>query len=158
VAKTTSIPSHVLPLSQARINPACILSTTVVLGNVSAESEQYCRKRAEQSSRVDRDYHWLNRSSPLGGRLNLERHFGATSASTTPARRRPNPVARGYGVTLPRAPARRNPFSPRPVHGGTGEGATSLRQIAAVLNERGITTSRGGEWSAVQVQRLMARQ
>jgi DNA invertase Pin-like site-specific DNA recombinase len=37
------------------------------------------------------------------------------------------------------------------------EGATSLRQIAAVLNERGITTARGGEWSAVQVQRIMAR-
>jgi hypothetical protein len=31
------------------------------------------------------------------------------------------------------------------------EGATSLRQIAAVLNERGITAARGGEWSAVQV-------
>jgi DNA invertase Pin-like site-specific DNA recombinase len=37
------------------------------------------------------------------------------------------------------------------------EGATSLRQIAAVLNERGITTPRGGEWSAVQVQRLLNR-
>jgi len=34
-------------------------------------------------------------------------------------------------------------------------GADSLRQIAAVLNERGITTARGGEWSAVQVQRVM---
>lgn len=35
-------------------------------------------------------------------------------------------------------------------------GATSLRQIAAALNERGITTSRGGEWSAVQVQRVLS--
>jgi DNA invertase Pin-like site-specific DNA recombinase len=35
------------------------------------------------------------------------------------------------------------------------EGNTSLRQIAAVLNERGITTSRGGEWSAVQVKRVL---
>src|SRR5579863_57221 len=35
------------------------------------------------------------------------------------------------------------------------EGAVSLRQIAAVLNERGITTARGGEWSAVQVQRVL---
>src|SRR6202162_6367498 len=32
-------------------------------------------------------------------------------------------------------------------------GATSLRQIATGLNERNITTPRGGEWSAVQVQR-----
>jgi DNA invertase Pin-like site-specific DNA recombinase len=37
------------------------------------------------------------------------------------------------------------------------DGATSLREIAAVLNERGITTARGGEWSAVQVQRVMNR-
>ena len=37
------------------------------------------------------------------------------------------------------------------------EGNTSLRQIAAALNERRITTARGGEWSAVQVQRLIER-
>ena len=35
-------------------------------------------------------------------------------------------------------------------------GATSLREIAAGLNERGIPTARGGEWSAVQVQRVLA--
>ncbi len=35
------------------------------------------------------------------------------------------------------------------------EGAQSLRQIAAGLNERNIATVRGGEWSAVQVQRVM---
>jgi hypothetical protein len=32
-----------------------------------------------------------------------------------------------------------------------------LRQIAANLNERGISTARGGEWSAVQVQRVVNR-
>ncbi|CAM3270672.1 hypothetical protein JHFBIEKO_4804 [Methylobacterium mesophilicum] len=37
-------------------------------------------------------------------------------------------------------------------------GAVSLREIAAGLNERGIPTARGGEWSAVQVQRVIARQ
>jgi DNA invertase Pin-like site-specific DNA recombinase len=36
-------------------------------------------------------------------------------------------------------------------------GATSLREIAAALNERGIPTARGGSWSAVQVQRVMQR-
>jgi DNA invertase Pin-like site-specific DNA recombinase len=35
-------------------------------------------------------------------------------------------------------------------------GATSLRQIAAALNEQNVTTPRGGEWSAVQVQRVIA--
>jgi DNA invertase Pin-like site-specific DNA recombinase len=35
-------------------------------------------------------------------------------------------------------------------------GATTLRQIAAELNAREVSTPRGGEWSAVQVQRVMA--
>jgi DNA invertase Pin-like site-specific DNA recombinase len=34
-------------------------------------------------------------------------------------------------------------------------GAHSLRQIARELNKRSITTARGGEWSAVQVQRVL---
>jgi DNA invertase Pin-like site-specific DNA recombinase len=37
------------------------------------------------------------------------------------------------------------------------EGNTSLRQIAAALNERGITTARGGEWSSPQVMRVLER-
>jgi Recombinase len=32
-----------------------------------------------------------------------------------------------------------------------------LRQIAASLNQRGIPTSRGGPWSAVQVKRVLDR-
>jgi DNA invertase Pin-like site-specific DNA recombinase len=36
-------------------------------------------------------------------------------------------------------------------------GHTSLRAIAAALNVQGITTSQGGEWSAIQVSRLLAR-
>lgn len=36
-------------------------------------------------------------------------------------------------------------------------GATSLRAIAAGLNDRGIETARGGQWSAVQVQRVLSR-
>jgi hypothetical protein len=36
-------------------------------------------------------------------------------------------------------------------------GTDSLREIAAGLNDRGIPTARGGEWSAVQVQRVMNR-
>jgi DNA invertase Pin-like site-specific DNA recombinase len=35
------------------------------------------------------------------------------------------------------------------------EGATTLREIAAALNEKGITAPRGGEWSAVQVHRVL---
>jgi DNA invertase Pin-like site-specific DNA recombinase len=36
-----------------------------------------------------------------------------------------------------------------------GEGAMSLREIAAALNGRSIPAARGGEWSAVQVQRVL---
>jgi len=37
-------------------------------------------------------------------------------------------------------------------------GATTLRAIAAGLNERGIPTARGdGQWSAVQVKRVLER-
>jgi DNA invertase Pin-like site-specific DNA recombinase len=36
-------------------------------------------------------------------------------------------------------------------------GAKSLREIADALNGRGIPTARGGEWSATQVARVMAR-
>ncbi len=37
-------------------------------------------------------------------------------------------------------------------------GATSLRELAAGLNTRGITTARGGTWSAVQVSRSLPGQ
>jgi DNA invertase Pin-like site-specific DNA recombinase len=36
-------------------------------------------------------------------------------------------------------------------------GATSLRAIAAGLNQRGIPTARGGQWTAVQVRRVLNR-
>ncbi len=36
-------------------------------------------------------------------------------------------------------------------------GASSLRAVAAILNERRVPTARGGEWSAAQVQRVLAR-
>lgn len=37
------------------------------------------------------------------------------------------------------------------------DGATSLRDIARELNAQGWTTARGGEWTAIQVQRVLAR-
>lgn len=35
------------------------------------------------------------------------------------------------------------------------EGAVTLRQIASALDERGIHAPQGGNWSAVQVQRVL---
>ena len=43
------------------------------------------------------------------------------------------------------------------IEGLKAAGAVSLRQIAAGLNAKGIKTGRGGEWSAMQVQRVMER-
>lgn len=37
-----------------------------------------------------------------------------------------------------------------------GEGKTSLKQIAAALNDRRVPAARGGVWSAVQVSRVLA--
>lgn len=37
------------------------------------------------------------------------------------------------------------------------EGARSLREIAAALNARGITTPNGGPWHATSVKRLLDR-
>ncbi|MHC2021467.1 recombinase family protein [Methylobacterium sp. CM6247] len=36
-------------------------------------------------------------------------------------------------------------------------GATSLRAVAAELNARRVETARGGEWTAVQVDRILKR-
>jgi DNA invertase Pin-like site-specific DNA recombinase len=44
------------------------------------------------------------------------------------------------------------------IRSAQASGASSLRQIAEVLNERGIKTARGGEWAAVQVQRVLSRE
>jgi DNA invertase Pin-like site-specific DNA recombinase len=44
------------------------------------------------------------------------------------------------------------------IKGLQANGATSLRAIAAALNEQSISTARGnGQWSAVQVSRVLAR-
>lgn len=42
------------------------------------------------------------------------------------------------------------------IEGIKAEGITSMGGIAKALNERGIPTARGGQWQAVQVQRLLA--
>jgi len=43
----------------------------------------------------------------------------------------------------------------RHIEAAKAKGATSLRQIAAALNNQGITSARGGAWSAVQVLRIV---
>ncbi|GEP01849.1 recombinase family protein [Methylobacterium haplocladii] len=62
--------------------------------------------------------------------------------------------ARGGAVTKARASARAWDVAPV-IEEVQAAGAVSLREIAAGLNNRGIRTARGGQWSAVQVKRVM---
>ena len=56
-----------------------------------------------------------------------------------------------------RAAARASDIAPT-IKALQAAGATSLRAIAAGLNEQGIPTARGsGTWSAVQVARVLER-
>lgn len=55
-----------------------------------------------------------------------------------------------------RAQARANDLAPI-IEDLQAAGKTSLRAIADGLNELGISTARGGNWSAVQVQRVLER-
>jgi DNA invertase Pin-like site-specific DNA recombinase len=65
--------------------------------------------------------------------------------------------AGGRAALKARAVARAADIAPTIEAIKTG-GAISLRAIAAALNEAGIPTPRGqGKWSAVQVQRTLAR-
>jgi DNA invertase Pin-like site-specific DNA recombinase len=64
--------------------------------------------------------------------------------------------AQGRKVLVENAQALRSELLPTIAQIQAG-GASSLRQIAAQLNSEGIPTPRGGEWSAVQVQRVIAR-
>lgn len=42
------------------------------------------------------------------------------------------------------------------IEGLKSEGAKSLRAIANALNSAGLTTARGGQWTATQVRRVVA--
>ena len=64
---------------------------------------------------------------------------------------------KGNAARLAKAQGRASDLSDV-IAGIRADGASSLREIAAGLNDRGIPTARGGQWSAVQVQRVLQRQ
>src|SRR5262249_20199465 len=70
---------------------------------------------------------------------------------------RPDAGKKGNAVMAQRADTRAADIAPT-INELQASGATSLRAIAAGLNERGIPTARGrGTWSAVQVARVLER-
>lgn len=83
------------------------------------------------------------RGTVLGGRrVSAERfrEIGATARQTFSAQ-----AAKGRAQVLP------------VIEEIQGQGITTLRAIAAELNARMVDAPRGGQWSAVQVQRVLAR-
>jgi DNA invertase Pin-like site-specific DNA recombinase len=81
------------------------------------------------------------RGTVLGGRRVSAERFAEIGASARQARMETSSAARrALAPTIERIKA---------------AGAVSLRQIAAELNRLEVSTPRGGEWSAVQVQRVM---
>jgi DNA invertase Pin-like site-specific DNA recombinase len=85
------------------------------------------------------------RGMALGGRRVSARRFGAIAAQ-----------GREASAKVRRKTAAERAANLMPaIHDLRSNGAASLRQLAAGLNERGIPTARGGMWSAVQVQRVL---
>lgn len=64
--------------------------------------------------------------------------------------------AQSVKVRHARAVKRANDLLPI-VEQAKAEGAMTLREIAAFLNQKNVPTPRGGEWSAVQVKRILDR-
>ena len=69
----------------------------------------------------------------------------------------PETIAAGRAARTAKAVARAADIAPI-IDDIRATGASSLREIAAELNGRGIPTARGGQWSAVQVQRVVSMQ
>ena len=78
------------------------------------------------------------------------RKLGARTGWTKAARER------GAESIAARTNARARTLAPTIKRAGAA-GATSLHAIARYLNEQGIPTTRGYEWSAVQVARVIRR-
>jgi DNA invertase Pin-like site-specific DNA recombinase len=65
--------------------------------------------------------------------------------------------ARGRATIASRASRQAAVIMPE-IEAARASGATSLRDIAAALNSRGIPTARGSQWTAVAVKRVLDRQ
>lgn len=67
-----------------------------------------------------------------------------------------NDLAKARAVRIGEANRRATDLAPI-IQAIRSDGFTSAKRIAAALNERGITASRGGPWCAAQVRRVLAR-
>jgi DNA invertase Pin-like site-specific DNA recombinase len=85
------------------------------------------------------------RGTKLGGLRVSAEQFARMGAAT---------IAGARQVRTEKAAGRRAEVLPV-IEAIKAEGNTSLRQIAAALNERGIATAKGGEWTATQVMRVL---
>jgi Recombinase len=67
-------------------------------------------------------------------------------------------LAQFNGATANKAQADRFAANTLPlIHDAQKTGASSLRAIAKILNDRGVRTARGGKWAATQVRDILHR-
>jgi len=67
-------------------------------------------------------------------------------------------VARSSAVSAVKAEADRYAANVLPIiREAQKAGATTLREIAAALNARGVATARGGQWHAKSVSNILER-
>lgn len=116
--------------------------TVHILAAVAEHEREMISKRTKEALAAAR-----KRGTKLGG------HRPGALPNATEGR------AKGRAVRAAKATTRAADLLPviediRRAHAGDG---LSLRQIAADLNARGISASRGGAWSAVQVKRVLER-
>ena len=108
-----------------------------ILAAVAEQEAEAISKRTKAALAAAKE-----RGTVLGGRRvsgERFREIGAAARQTFSAR-----AAKGRAQVLPMIAEIR------------GQGISTLRAIAAELNERAIDAPRGGQWSAVQVQRLLS--
>jgi hypothetical protein len=89
---------------------------------------------------------WLRSISIRRTKVRINACLPAQSRSLSPSLTRAANSSRRPIITVP--------F----VAGIQASGATSLRQIAAALNERHIRTAQGKEWTATQVMRVLGQE
>jgi DNA invertase Pin-like site-specific DNA recombinase len=107
-----------------------------ILAAVAVQEAEAISKRTKAALQAAKE-----RGTKLGGRRVSEDRFmeiRAQARQTYSAQ-----AAKGAAAVLPA------------ILGIQGQGITTLRGIAAELNAREIDAPRGGEWSAVQVQRVL---
>jgi DNA invertase Pin-like site-specific DNA recombinase len=112
--------------------------TVHIMAAVAEQEAEAISKRTKAALQAAKE-----RGTKLGGRRVSAGRFREIQAQARQAHSAE--AAKGVALVLP------------VIAGIQGQGFTTLRAIAAELNMKDVEAPRGGEWSAVQVQRVLAK-